>query len=180
MKDYRVCVKVKNNYLLTKMEENGIYTARELARQSEVSPTEVCNFINIKKGAYTKENQAREAIKRICKVLNCLPEDVFPEQHLYLGLERNTAQVEIDFQEVQQLFAPETNPETLLIQNEDSIELQSIIDGVLPSRTKEIIEKRFDGMSYKDIGKIHGISSSRTQQLMTKGLKRVRESISNR
>ena len=180
MKDYRVCFKVKNNYLLKKMEDNGIYTASELARQAEVSPTEVCNFINLKRSMCTIGGEAREAVKRISEVLNCLPEDLFPKQHHYLGLEHNTAQVEIDFQEVQQLFAPETNPETLLIGNENFIELQSIMERVLPTRTVKIINKRLEGNSCREIGEMYGISFTRVQQLESKGLRKLSNFLSEK
>jgi len=52
MKDYRITVKIKNNYMLKAMEKAGFYSGASLSKASNVGQTPISYFLNLKKPAY--------------------------------------------------------------------------------------------------------------------------------
>jgi hypothetical protein len=59
MKDYRLEIKIKNNYLFTKMQEYGIKNAVQLARAVDSNPTTVGKYLNLTNPPYTKNGELK-------------------------------------------------------------------------------------------------------------------------
>ena len=105
MNEYSITLKVQNNYMLTAMKNMGVNTASELSRLAGVSPSIVGKYLNLKETPFNKHNgECKKDIVKISDYLGVMVCDLFPEDHLYEPLERNTASMEIGKAQIQSLL----------------------------------------------------------------------------
>ena len=183
MKEYNIKVSVRNNKLLNLMRINGIETAAQLSRcLGGYNQVDVGRAINLKSAAYMVNGRPYKLTVLLCDYFNVLPEDLFPHESLHSKLEKNTSEVEVDFDQMisigqndSALIAPPTYEESAL-------PLYQAIDDallILPDRTAEIVKYRFgidgyDKKTYKEMELIFGISMERIRQIEAKALRIMR------
>lgn len=176
MKDYELTIKVKNNYLLTAMRNSGIETASELSKIAKVIPGLVGDYLNLKQTPYTKKGDYRPSIIKIAEVLNKMPNDLFPEQHLEFALETNVKKIEVGLDEFKALTR-NNSPLEIVYEKEIKDMLYQSLDK-LSQRDKRIIDLHFGltgiAKNFSEIGKIEGISSTRARQIVEKTITRLR------
>ena len=175
MKEYNVQVKVRNNYLLQMMRERGYETAAELSRATGVSPSDIGDFLNLKEAAIGKYG-VRKPVFRICEILGCEPEDIFPKDHLYTPLQKNKAEVLLGLDDIKGLVSP-THAESLT----ESLERSGAINDAmeeLTTRERSVLEMRhgFDGptKTLKEIANELGLSGTRIRDIEQKALRKLR------
>ena len=183
MKEYRLHVKVKNNYLFTVMERAGYWSVSELCHASGLHQTDVGRVANLKVSLYNTRGEIRPIFTRLSRVLRCLPEDLIPPQHSDAALPVNTGNVEISFEEIQTLLPGYTVeapllPDAVIEQHELAAALESLIDTLTP-REKRIIERRFglDGeepCTLEVLGKEFGVTRDRIRQIEQRALRRLK------
>lgn len=183
MKDYKVTITVRNNYLLTAMEENGIKNASELARLSGVAPCVVGEYLKLKKAPYSeKRGTISPAVKRIADCLKRLPEDLFPPQHLNQPLAKNKAEFELDIEQVGALIEA-TTPQVLLEHKED-IEAVHKCMSSLSEKEVRVLRGRygFDGdeETLDQIGAELNLSKEMIRHIEMKALNKLRHSSNRR
>ena len=182
MKDYRVEVKIKNNYLLTKMMENGVANVNQLAKLTNSSPACVGDIANLKVSAYNKIGQVRPIVSKICEFLSCCPEDIFPDQHLIMPLHSNRAVVEADQEELVPGYLLEgtVDPLAQIAEEDGARHVHKLMTLTrLTTRETKILTASFglDGgepKTYVAIGEEIGISGARVQQIANKILRKMR------
>jgi hypothetical protein len=176
MKDYNLLLKVRNNYLLTAMRENGIETAQELSRAAGVPPSEVGRYLNLKKAPYNKYGDLTPGIVKIATCLKRSISSLFPESHLYIALEKNTGEVEISTDEISGLLS-DFSALTAIEHSERDSALLDVIETLKPIE-REVITKRFgfygEPMLLKDIAKDLGLSGVRIGAIEAKALRKMR------
>ena len=100
MKSYEVTLKVRNNYLLELMRSNGIKNATELARRANVQQTEVSKILNLACSAVTPSGSLRKSVAQLADYFGVLPDELFPPQHFYESLPKNTFVSAMDAEEM--------------------------------------------------------------------------------
>lgn len=183
MKDYKVTITVRNNYLLTAMEENGIKNAAELARLSNVAPYQVGEYLNLKVTPYSERTgKLRTSAKRIADCLKRLPEDLFPPQHLNQPLAKNKAEFELDMEQVGTLVEA-TTPQALL-EHREGIEAVHKCMNSLSEKEVRVLRGRygFDGdeETLDQIGAELNLSRERIRHIEMKALNKLRHSSNRR
>lgn len=179
--DYNIQLKVRNNYLLTRMRAFGYETAAELSRVCGTSQVEVGKYLNLSLTPYTLNGDVRPSIKRIAETLFCFVEDLFPAQHLNSPLTKNIAEMEVSLEEVQKLTSNVNTsllPDALLMHKEALSTIERVVKS-LPKREAKILELRFGLFgerehSLKEVCEIYGLSPTRVQQIEVKSLRRLR------
>ena len=78
MKDYRVEVKVKNNYLFNLMQSYGLSNGAELSRASGLDQTSIGRVLNLKAPAFTKKGETTATAQTLCDFFSCSVYDLFP------------------------------------------------------------------------------------------------------
>jgi DNA-directed RNA polymerase specialized sigma subunit len=182
MKDYRVEVKIKNNYLLTKMMENGVASVAQLAKLTNSSPACVGDIANLKVSAYNKIGQMRPTVSRICEFLACCPDDIFPVQHLMTPLHSNRAVVEADQEELVPGYLLEgtVDPLAQLAEEDGARHVHKLMTLTrLTTRETRILTAIFglDGDTPKTnavLAEEFGVGRWRIQQITNKALRRMR------
>ena len=179
MKDYKILIKVKNNYMLKAMEAAGVSNASELSRLSKVSPSEVGFYLNLKKSPILTDGTFATSVKKIAEVLDRLPEDLFPAQHLRVPLRKNTTNIELDQEEM---------IGTGYIENESPLELAeaSIMSDNIQYQLRTLTPKEEDVMKMRHgigdydehtldaIAKKIDLTRERVRQIEAKALRKLR------
>ena len=176
MKDYNIQLKVRNNLLLEKMRSLGHETAASLSRASGVSQTDIGAYLNLKKAPISIVGVSPTALK-LCDTLFCELEDIFPDQHLYIGLDNNKAEVTVSEQDVQGILGGD-EPATLIESFEKSHVLIAAIES-LTEKEQYVMEKHYginggETHSLVGIGKLMGVSSERVRQIEQKAIRKMR------
>jgi RNA polymerase sigma factor (sigma-70 family) len=181
MKDYRIIVKIKNNYMLKAMEKSGFRNAAELSRASNVTQSIIGQFLNLKKPIYNKDGSIKKNVLKIAATLKVLPENLFPPQHLIDPLENNIAFAEANYAEIQQITAPQTTPfEQLSIKDDHDLIYNAISQ--LTEQEQDVINRRFelnnnDKCTLEEVGLNHNITRERVRQIERKSLIKLRNKL---
>ena len=180
MKDYRVEVKVKNNYLFKLMESYGLSNAAELSRASGLAQTDIGKLLNLKVPAFTKTGKPTAATQILCDFFTCSVDDLFPPQHINDPLQINSSAIEANMAELtsSNLLAGGTDPLQIL-SNDDAADLVAAAVGKLTSREKTIVDARFglngeEEKTFVQIGKELNLSSNRVRQIEQKAIRKLR------
>lgn len=180
--DYNVQVKVRNNYLLHAMRQKGIHTANELARQAGVAPLTMYNFLNLKQSPFTnrhgRKGELSPAASKMEKFLGVPVEYLFPENHLYTPLEKNIAETEMSFDQVEEILSWDGG----IMQEIENDALKDSINRALSALTpkeQEIIVRRHglnghDECTLEEIAKERGVSRERIRQIEAKAYTKMR------
>ena len=144
MKDYRVEVKVKNNYLFRLMESYGLSSAAELSRASGVAQTAIGKILNLKAPALTKTGKETATAQTLCDFFACSVYDLFPPQHINDPLQINYGAIEANMAELtsSNLLAGGTDP-LQIVSDGDAVDLVAAAVGTLTNREQTVVNARF-------------------------------------
>ena len=180
MKDYRLEIKIKNNYLYEKMQEQGISTAAELARVVGLGPSVIGDILNLKVTPYTNKGTVRSSIQSLCDFFSCNPEDLFPAQHIFDPLTVNQGAIQANIGELMSsnLLESAHNPDLLVEITEQKEALEKTLDQ-LTLREKKVLEVRYglgdeEGCTLKEAGIKFGVRAERIRQIEAKALRKLR------
>jgi RNA polymerase sigma factor (sigma-70 family) len=184
-KDYLLTVSIKNNLLLSMMKAQGIDTLAELSRRSGISKSEIGQYLRLAKSAYRPKNgEIRSGVKRLCEFFHCLPDQIFPEEHLHTPLTTNSSSVEISMEELKSIhgiMAP--GPDAALIDAEANDALYTALS-TLTDKQQKVLQMRFglDGKEHTlvEIGENLGLSATRIMEIEQKALRILRRPINSK
>jgi RNA polymerase nonessential primary-like sigma factor len=183
-KDYAVQIRIKNNWLLARMRAAGFSSVNQLAKASGLNATVIGKYLNLKRApmsrAFGREGQWTKTVQRMAETLKCMPEDLFPPQHIDAPLKRNTAEIALGVDELPALLAQAPamvlGPDAALdrAQAEAAIVQQL---AALSAREERIIRLRFgfNGpvQTCLEIAAAAGLSTTRVQQIERKALEKL-------
>lgn len=99
-KDYRIEIKVRNNWLLKKIEDAGYKSVSQFCKANKLDHSRVGAVINLKIAPINEKGEWKYFFKKIAIALRCLPEDICPPQHLRNALKKNKASFDAGIEEV--------------------------------------------------------------------------------
>lgn len=182
MKDYALHIKIKNNYLLTMMKQHNITTAAELSRASAVDSNSIQAMLNLTSPAYRKNGDIKTSVINLCLFFNCLPKDIFPEQHLQESLPVNKVFMEANAEDLVPMYARlgSQDPLDLLIEQEqEELENNALAAAVstLYESQQNVLKLRFgvgtdfdESHTFTQIGEIMERTPVRISQIQEKAL----------
>lgn len=183
MKDYRIEVRVKNNYILQMMESRGIVSVAELSRQMNEKGLCVCvnvlgHVVNLKVSAYnSRTGDTTPVVEKLCAFFNCDVSDIFPPQNITNPLSINKGTFEANYDEIPFIGcgAILESPEQVMIENEKKDILWEKVDGRLSKREAYLLKERFiNGKTINEMMEPLGnISKSRVSQIEQKALRKL-------
>ena len=180
MKDYRLEIKIKNNYLYKKMQEFGVKNAAQLAKAIGSNPTSVGRYLNLTGLPYEKNGQITKTAKKLCDFFYCGVEDLFPEEHLENPLEKNIIITEKNKHELLPSRMLETDdPSIALIEQEISQGVKQAVAKTLNKKEQKVLALRFgledeEPHTLQEVGWLLGVSHSRIRQIEAKALRKLR------
>jgi hypothetical protein len=186
MKDYSLHIKIKNNYLLTMMKQHDITTAAELSRASAVDVNSIQAMLNLTSPAYNKNGDIKTSVINVCLFFNCLPKDIFPEQHLQESLKVNKVNMEANAEDLVPMYARlgSQDPLDLLLEEEqEKLEHDALAAAVssLYESQQNVLKLRFgvgtdfdEIHTFTQIGEIMERTPTRISQIQERALEVMR------
>lgn len=178
-KDYLVEIKVKNNLLLRKMHERGIYTVSDLSKQTNIPPSVLGRILSLKEHVFLKnisgsgvKGDIRKPFLTLCGFFNCGLDDIYPKVHQYAPLKNNKAEREVSFEQIESIISIEEKSPELLGYIEESM------GAILNKREIEVLKRRFgfEGgeETFSEIAEDLNLSHTRIRQIEKVALRKLR------
>ena len=172
-KDYTLQIRVKNGPLLRAMRAAGLSSAA-LARATGLNAQIISNFLCLRAAPQSKDGIWNKHVLKLSEFLHCLPEDLFPPQHIKEPLVKSTAEFECSIEEVGQFIGSYEMPEI--------VDKRVILDGVLGTLTPRedtILRLRFgmdeeEPLSLAECSERIGRSIERIRQIEQNALRKLR------
>lgn len=189
-KAYRVKITVKNNLLLTAIEEAGYRSAAEFARAIGLTEQEVSALVALRKAPINRDGEFSPNAKRIMEALGAAPSDLWTTEQLNMRLKRNTTQDFFSAPNIQAIlggnvaqlegavYEETEKPEEILNKKELKAELEKVL-GTLTPRQAKVIQLRFglNGCGEHTLGEVGdmlNIGKERVRQIEAKALRNMR------
>lgn len=185
MREYRVKVTVRNNLLLTAIEEAGYKTQAEFARAANLSTTQVNSLVAMRLAPIGERGDFIDPAKQIMEVLGACPTDLWTEEQLNLSLKRNTSERNYGQEELNLSMVKAT--ENLLVdfnlgKNIDEKETHDRVEYYLDSltpREAKVLRLRFGididkEHTLDEIADMFDVTRERIRQIEMKALRKMR------
>lgn len=169
--EFRVSIKVRNNLLLTAIEQS-YKTVRLASEASGVAITTVYALINMRLSPMDLGKQWRISVLNLCDTIGVLPDEVFAESQ-YEALATNRAEFNAGMADIARLMAVKT-PFQLLEEKGRSDALDSLLKTLTPREESVLRLRLFDELTLDECGKHRGVSRERIRQIEAKALRKLR------
>jgi len=182
-KDYLIEIRVKNNHLLKKISAAGYVSVSEFARAVGIHQTVMSKYVTLKSPAIDRWGKWRKSVERMAKLLKCLPEDLFPPQHIDKALKTSKATIEAGIEEVAVfLTGGEDTARTALehITREEATEHIRGSLSTLTPREQQVLEMRYgldmpEHFTLDQAAKVMGVTKERVRQIEIKALRKLKQ-----
>jgi len=170
--DYAVKISVRNGRILRRIREAGFSSQVEFANRFGINAQQLNNLICMRSAAYNAAGQWRQIAWDISSALKCEPEDLFNEQQRQRRLERNSAEVFMDAEQVQQIMA--SSPEA---QSWAKLEIDKMVSSLTNERHKRVILGRMNGLTCDELGEEMGLGKYRIWQMERAAMRQMKTSL---
>lgn len=181
-KEYRVDIKIRNNLLLSAIENAGFQSVAHFCKAANIQSTSVYGLVSLKDSPLRQDGTFTLVAQKILDYLCALPEDLWTEEQLWNTLTINTGRVLLDKHQMSVLSYGEEeevlNLEDMVYKKEIQEKVHEVLETLTPRETKTI-EMRFGfkGMkqhSLEETGALFDITRDRVRQIEAKALKKLR------
>lgn len=185
MDEFRVKVTVRNNLLLSAIEEAGYKSQSDFARAIGVDPTVVNNLVAMRETPITSEGEFSGIAKLMMEALGACPTDLWTDQQLTMKLKKNSANMKVGANTLRLMLADPNDPALLETDVEDKKlfdeELKDMMADILDSltpREAKILKLRYgigcEEHTLEEIGKMNHVGKERIRQIEAKALRKLR------
>jgi RNA polymerase primary sigma factor len=173
-KDFNIKVTVRNGRLLSAIRENYDSVAA-FARAAGKSAQRVNSLVTMKEKPYKTKGWTELALD-VSAFLNKDPEELWPEYMREVQLQRSTAELNADLNEVQAIQSS-ASPEKQIAQ----LDAVKLLAEALSPRELQAIKYRFvDQLTLDETGEKLGVSRERMRQIECKALRKMRDRAANK
>ena len=135
MKDYRIKITIRNERLLSVMEEKGHESVAAFCKAYGLSASFVRDVINGHKPPLNRNKDLFPAVKELLDILNLTVEQAFTPRQLQ-GFRKNTFEVKVEEKQLKQLVNPIRNHEMLIMEKDTSRTLATMLSELSPREEK--------------------------------------------
>lgn len=164
MKEYKVTVKVSNNYLKTKMDEFGIENVSELSRQTNINVNTLQNCMNLKHPLYTVHGKIATAWIELADFFGCSPFDLIPKQHHTDKLKRNSSSFELYASEIDLAVGYRPSSELQLATSNARSVLLEELSKLGSKDIMVVVETQYKGYAPNDVARKLNVTNTRINQ----------------
>lgn len=185
MKEYRVKITVRNNLLLSAIENAGYPTQADFARATGLGTTDVNNLVAMRRCPINHDGEFSDIAKTIMEALGASPSDLWTTEQLGMRLAKNSSDCLLTRFELQSALGVNPidavefqAPDDELFEKEKNKIIADTLD-TLTDKEKQILEMRYglknnDEETLEKIGKKFGVSGERIKQIQQKALRKLR------
>ncbi len=179
--EYRVCMKIRNNLFIQRIEKAGYKTIGEFCRIHNLNTTDVGEVIALKRSPLMSNGKFRVSVIKAADILECAPEDLFTQAQMAIAIKTNKQTILVNEAELKfMLDQPEQKLLDVAIEDEQRNGLIEEMLAWMPPREAKILRLRFgldDGIEHTldEISKDIGCSRNRVRQIECRALRRLRQ-----
>jgi len=180
MSDYRVKITIRNDRILSKIEELGFPSVMKFCKHTGMPYTSTNDIISGKVTPICggiRVGEPRNIVKLLLENLDMTLEEAFTEKQLK-GFSKNTYEVKVEEKELLQMVNPAKNQEVKVIENDVKKEINKILFEYLNPRERYVISRRHgfageDKVPYWEVGLGIGVTIERARQIEARGLRKL-------
>lgn len=185
MKEYRIKVIVRNNLLLTAIEDAGYKSQAEFARASGLKSQEVSDMVAMRLAPIGMNGNFCYVAIAIMEALGAAPSDLWTAEQMTIKLRSNTIEKELSKEAILEAIQMESgtllgiaSPEEVIEQNQRRSVVEATLNTLTPTEVK-VLSMRYgfdDGeeKSLEEVGKEFHFSRERIRQIEAKALRKMR------
>jgi len=178
MKDYRVKITIRNERLLSAIEEKGFVSVNQFCIAYNLPYQQITEVINGKQKPIDKSNNIIKVVENLLEILQLSVDEAFTKRQLQ-GFHKSGYELKVKEKDLLTLVNPAQNQERKLIEEDVKKNLMEAINIRLNQREKEMIKLRygFDGgkeHTYGEIGLIFGVTVERARQIIKRAERRLK------
>lgn len=185
MKEYRVKVTVRNNLLLSAIENAGYKSQTEFAKASGLKPQEVSDMIAMRLPPIGMNGNFCYVAIAIMEALGAAPTDLWTSEQMTIKLRRNTIEKELSKEAILEAIQNESgallgvvSPEEIIQQNQKRKVIEETVNTLTPTEIK-VLNMRYglhDGKekTLEEVGKEFHFTRERIRQIEAKALRKMR------
>tara|TARA_R100001082_G_scaffold30936_1_gene15586 strand:- start:58 stop:735 length:678 start_codon:yes stop_codon:yes gene_type:complete len=171
MTDYRIKITIRNERILSVMEEKGFESVAKFCKAYNLDYVRVAEVIRGKIKPLNQKGVPIKLVEDMLDILDMSLEEAFTDRQLQ-GFHKTTMQTKVTEKQIKKLINPIRNQEQLLIEKDVKNSISSVLSTLAP-RYERVIRLRYglDGgkeHSIVEISKIFGLSKARVGQMIKK------------
>ena len=185
--EYRIKVTVRNNLILSAIENAGHKSVTAFCRHVGLGITAMTELIGMRKPPINANGEFNPIAKLLMEELCALPTDLWTSEQLTLKLARNSAQRSVSAEgmraalgmhaeEMLELMKPDDLDENVL-KHEMVTVVQEQLDSLTPRESK-VLRMRFgigcEEYTLEEVGKMFDVGSERIRQIEAKALRKMK------
>lgn len=181
-KEYRVDIKIRNNLLLSAIENAGFQSVAHFCKAANIQSTSVYGLVSLKDSPLKQDGTFTLVAQKILDYLCALPEDLWTEEQLWNTLTINTGRVLLDKHQMSVLtYGGEEEVlalEDVVYKKEIQEKVHEVLETLTP-REEKILELRYGlkgrhNYTLEETGALFDITREVARQVETKALRKLR------
>ena len=183
MDEYRVKVTVRNNLLMTAIENAGYKSQTDFAKDIGYNVTAVNALVAMRNPPINSDGTFSPLASKVMEFLGACPTDLWSTEQLNMKLKKNSADMKMGLGELKLVLDAVNTPQLEVdldkpIYDEQSKEIISDMLDSLTPREAKILRLRFgfdcEPHTLEEVGKIYGITASAIRLIEAKALRKMR------
>ena len=185
VEEYRLKFIIKNNLILTAIEDMGYTNLHKFSKDTHVSLTGLYDLINLKDPPIGVGGNFSKVAKQLMEALGACPTDLWTEEQLTLTLKKNSQEKNLSKEALRVALRSDARsligldyPEQEVAEKEAVQAVSEALDSLTPREAK-ILKLRFgigeeDEHSLDEVGEKFEVSRARVRMLEMKALRKMR------
>ena len=183
MNDYRVKITIRNERLLSAIEEAGYPSARQCSIANGYKDYVIGHLVNGSiKPLDTKTGKPTKFCKEILKILGKNIEDCFTPRQLQ-GFKKSSYQIKVDEKELKQLVSEHKNEGHSLLESELDRKITQVLSIRLTPREEKIVRLHYGigsettPQTFQEISLIFAVGQNRIKQICDKAIRKLQHPV---
>jgi RNA polymerase sigma factor (sigma-70 family) len=180
MNEYRVKITVRNNLLLSAIENAGYKSCAEFAKEIKSSPQHLSALVAMREAPITSDGEFSFLAKACMEALGAAPSDLWTVEQLNLKLKRSGSEKAVGKDEIDYLLDNQ-QPSMVLSSPEDQYQEKQRFQGLkeiletLTKKEEQVLMMRCEQeMTLEQVAEAFGVSRERIRQIEAKALRKMR------
>jgi RNA polymerase sigma factor (sigma-70 family) len=183
MSDYRVRISIRNERLLSAIENAGYASARQCSIANGYPEPYVGELVRgLRKPLDTKTGKPTEFCKEVLKILGKNIEDCFTPRQLK-GFKKSSYQIKVDEKELKQLVSYHKNEGDTFLEADLDKKITQVLSIRLTPREEKIVRLYYGigsettPQTYEEISLLYQVTRERVKQICDKAIKKLQHPV---